>query len=288
MSGSLSPKGKHKMKFFLSTRDHAVTKESFELHHDAKLDLLQTIPKPENLEKYYQDEDYVSHTDGNRTMLEKIYQLVKKYQLKKKETWIREYADRNAKILDVGAGTGSFVKFLKDNGWFSEGVEPNLKARSMATGKGVKLSASLKDLGAQRFDLITLWHVLEHVPDLDKSILEFKNRLSENGLLFVAVPNFRSYDAKIYGSYWAAYDVPRHIWHFSQNSIKEIFSRNGFSLVGVKPMIFDAFYIAQLSEKYKHGKHRFFSAFWHGMRSNLQARRTGEYSSLLYVLKKAK
>jgi SAM-dependent methyltransferase len=256
------------------------------LQYDAALEMLHTVPKPKDLEKYYQDDDYVSHTDGNRTVIEKLYQLVKIYNLKKKESWIKKYAKKEAHILDVGAGTGSFVKFLKERGWVSEGVEPNAKARSLAKEKGIELKTSLKDLGNKKYDLITLWHVLEHVPDLEKNIQEIRERLTDKGVLFVAVPNYRSYDAVHYGSHWAAFDVPRHLWHFSRNSIQSIFSKNEFSLVITKPMIFDAFYIAQLSEKYKHGKYRFLSAFWHGLRSNLHAWKTGEYSSLLYVLKK--
>lgn len=274
------------MELFLTTKDHAVTKESFELQHDTVMDMLHTVPRPKDLDKYYQDDTYVSHTDGNRTFIEKIYQLVKKYNLIKKEAWIKKYTKKNASLLDVGAGTGSLVKFLKARGWNSDGVEPNVKARSMAEGKGIELRTTLNELGNKKYDLISLWHVLEHLPDLEKSILEIKERLTDNGVLFVAVPNFRSYDAKHYGSYWAAYDVPRHFWHFSQKSIEKIFSNNEFSLVATRPMIFDAFYIAQLSEKYKHGKQQFFSAFWHGLLSNFHGWKTGEYSSLLYVLKK--
>lgn len=274
------------MELFLTTKDHAVTKETFELWYDATLEMLHTVPRPKDIDRYYQDDDYVSHTDGNRTVLEKIYQLVKKYNLKKKESWIKKYANNDAEVLDVGAGTGSFVKFLKDRGWSAAGVEPNPKARSMAKGKGIELKTALSSIPAKKFDLITLWHVLEHLPDLEKDILKIKSKLTDNGRLFVAVPNYRSYDANHYGASWAAYDVPRHLWHFSQNSIRKIFSANGFSLVATRPMIFDAFYIAQLSEKYRFGKHRFLPAFWHGLRSNYHGWKTGEYSSLLYVLEK--
>jgi len=274
------------MEFFLTTKDHAVSKETFELQYDAALEMLHTVPRPKDTDRYYQDEDYVSHTDGNRTVLEKIYQLVKKYNLKKKESWIKKYAKKNAEVLDVGAGTGSLVEFLRERGWSADGVEPNPKARALAKGKGIELKTTLKDLGNKKYDLITLWHVLEHIPDLERDILEITKKLNADGILFVAVPNYRSYDAKHYGSYWAAYDVPRHLWHFSQNSIQKIFSKNGFSLAATRPMIFDAFYIAQLSEKYRHGKHRFFSALWHGLRSNYYGKKTGEYSSLLYVLEK--
>ncbi len=274
------------MELYLTTRDHAVSKERFELRYDASRDMLQTVPIPKDIDRFYQDEAYISHTDGNRTFMEKIYQLVKKYNLKKKETWINKYAKKNPRILDVGAGTGSFVAYLKERGRASHGVEPNAKARELARKKGIDLEITLNDLGKKKYDVITLWHVLEHLPDLEKYIQSITHRLADNGVLFIAVPNFRSYDAKHYGTYWAAYDVPRHLWHFSRNSIKKIFSANGYTLVASRPMLFDAFYIAQLSEKYKHGKHRMFSALWHGLRSTIYGWRTGEYSSLLYVLEK--
>jgi predicted TPR repeat methyltransferase len=275
-----------RMEFFLTTKDHALTQESFDLQYDAKLEMLHTVPKPTEIEKYYQDEAYISHTDRNHTVLEKIYQKVKGYNLKKKTSWVRKYARQNASVLDVGAGTGSFIKYLRDQGWQAEGVEPNNKARKTAIDKGIDLKTTLHAVEANNFDVITLWHVLEHLPDLEKDISDISEKLRTNGLLFIAVPNFRSYDAKHYGTYWAAYDVPRHLWHFSQHSIKTIFSKKGFSLVKVKPMFFDAFYIAQLSEKYKNGKHKLLKALWHGLRSNYHGWRTGEYSSLLYILQK--
>ncbi|MGB5379300.1 class I SAM-dependent methyltransferase [Muriicola sp.] len=274
------------MEFFLRTKDHALTQESFDLQYDAELEMLQTIPKPTEIEKYYQDEAYISHTDGNQTALEKIYQLVKQYNQKKKASWIQQYAKQNAKVLDVGAGTGSLIKYLQDQGWQAEGVEPNKKAQNIAKDKGVDLKSSLQDVEENDFDVITLWHVLEHLPDLDKDISDISKKLRSKGVVFIAVPNFRSYDAQHYGSYWAAYDVPRHCWHFSQHSIQTIFSRKGFSLLKVKPMIFDAFYIARLSEKYKKGNNQLLKALWHGLRSNFHGWRTGEYSSLLYILQK--
>ncbi len=274
------------MEFFLRTKDHALTQESFDLQYDAELEMLQTVPKPTEIEKYYQDEAYISHTDGNQTAYEKIYQLVKRYNQKKKASWIQRYARQNAKVLDVGAGTGSLIKYLQDQGWQAEGVEPNKKAQNIAKDKGVDLKSTLQDVEENDFDVITLWHVLEHLPDLDKDISDISKKLRSKGVVFIAVPNFRSYDARHYGSYWAAYDVPRHLWHFSQHSIQTIFSRKGFSLLKVKPMIFDAFYIARLSEKYKKGNFQLLKALWHGLRSNFHGWRTGEYSSLLYILQK--
>ena len=134
--------------------------------------------------------------------------------------------------------------------------------------------------------MITLWHVLEHLPKLKNHIAVFESLLKPNGRLIIAVPNYKSYDAKYYKNYWAAFDVPRHLWHFSQNAISKLMSQNGMSVLKTKPMIFDAFYVSLLSEKYKNGSMNLIKAFWIGLRSNLKAKRSGEFSSLIYIIKK--
>ncbi|QBA65381.1 class I SAM-dependent methyltransferase [Muriicola soli] len=271
---------------YLNTRDYSITQEEFVLMYDEQRELLKTEPQPDNLDPYYQHEEYISHTDNNKTFLEKIYQLVKTIGLSRKRKWLQKFVLENSKVLDVGAGTGSFVAYLRDNDFNAVGVEPSDRARKLASIKGVSLSESIDEIAKQEFDAITLWHVLEHFKDLDREITKLKERLKTGGCLFIAVPNFRSYDAKHYGEYWAAYDVPRHLWHFSRAAIQNIFNKKGFQLMDTKPMLFDSFYIALLSEHYKHGRKRWLSAIWHGLRSNLYGFRTGEYSSLVYILRK--
>lgn len=147
------------------------------------------------------------------------------------------------------------------------------------------LEKDLSFFKEQKFDVITLWHVLEHVENLESFIQSLKEHLKENGRLVIAVPNYKSFDAKYYGAFWAAFDVPRHLWHFSQTSIQQLFSKVSLNVIRVLPMKFDAFYVSLLSEKYKNGKMNIFKSFWIGFQSNRKAKKTSEYSSLIYILK---
>ena len=276
------------MKLYLETKDYTLTGESFKLMHDPVLDMLITEPQPENLGRYYESEDYISHTDAKKSMVDKIYHTVKGYNLKSKLSLINSYAGTDKTLLDVGAGTGDFLVGAKHDGWKITGIEPNGLARLKAGDKGVLLLDDLNTLPiGQKFEVITLWHVLEHLPDLDSQIAKLVGLLTEDGTLVVAVPNFRSYDAEYYKEYWAAFDVPRHLWHFSQKSIQAIFEKYGMKLVRTKPMFFDAFYVALLSEKYKNGKQNFIRAFLIGLISNFRALRSKEYSSLIYVFSRS-
>lgn len=273
------------MKSYLKTKDFSVSGEEFELILDTELNMLRTFPEPENLDSYYDSEAYISHTDATNNLVDKLYQRVKKYNLKRKVSLINKYTDTNKTLLDIGAGTGSFLESAKREGWKVYGVEPGRKARDLAAKKGVELKESIDLLKKRSFQVITLWHVLEHLPDLDSQIKKISSMLDKDGTLIIAVPNFKSYDARYYGEYWAAYDVPRHLSHFSQLSIKKLFAKNGMKLEKTSPMIFDSFYVSLLSEKYKHGKRNFLKAFLVGLKSNIRAWKTKEYSSLLYILK---
>lgn len=275
-------------KFYLECKDHSVTGETFRLLHDTKTDMLATQPQPENMEKYYQSEEYISHTDSKRTIIEKLYQLVKYFNLKKKTQLINKYTNKGKQLLDLGSGTGDFLIAAKKKGWTSIGVEPSQKARNKAKEKGVTVVQNLESLTKQKFDVITLWHVLEHLPNLNQQIEMLGNLLTENGTLIIAVPNYKSYDAIYYKQYWAAYDVPRHLWHFSKKSINLLFKEHDFRVIKNKPMIFDAFYISLLSEKYKNNKQNYLRATWVGIVSNFKGLRTKEYSSHIYILKKNK
>ncbi len=274
------------MKVYLQTKDYFHTQETFELLYDSELDMLVTHPKPENLSKYYDSKSYISHTDRKETLIDKIYQLIKKYSLKKKYKLIDTFKTEVKTILDIGAGTGDFLKKGIEENWKISGVEPNEIARDIAKEKGVDLEKDLEHLPEQKYDVITLWHVLEHLPNLENQIKKIITKLKPNGYLFVAVPNYKSYDAQKYKHHWAAYDTPRHLWHFSQNSISKLFNNYKLKVVNTKPMYFDSFYVSLLSEKYKTGRPNYFRAFWNGLISNIKAIRTKEYSSIIYILKK--
>lgn len=275
------------MKLFLKTKDYSISGESFDLLWDSNLDMLVTQPVPEDLAAYYESADYISHTDASQSFMDKLYQSVKRRNLKSKIQLIKNQIDNIESVLDFGAGTGDFLATAQSAGIEVAGIEPNRAARHLAKQKGIALHENLEALTKKSFDAITLWHVLEHVPNLDEQITQLKALLKDEGCMVIAVPNFKSFDAKHYGGYWAAYDVPRHLWHFSQSAISKIFDRYGMVVKEIKPMWFDAFYVSMLSEKYKGNKWHLPMGFLVGAWSNIRAMFTKECSSLIYVLQKA-
>ncbi|MFD2892212.1 class I SAM-dependent methyltransferase [Flavobacterium chuncheonense] len=271
---------------YINVKDFSVSGESFTLLLNGEYQLLKTHPTPtlDKLPAYYESEDYISHTDGTRTFFEKVYQIVKRNAIRKKVALLSKF-NQKGKVLDIGAGTGDFLVEAKNQGWNVTGIEPSSKAKEIAISKGVPFSDSLEILEDHSFDVITMWHVLEHVPDLDFQIQQLKRLLKPNGTLIIAVPNFKSYDAKHYKSFWAAYDVPRHLWHFSKTAIEKLFAKQKMKLIKCKPMWFDSFYVALLSEKYKNGKMNFIKGFVIGFISNLYGIFKKEFSSHIYILK---
>jgi len=281
------------LKKYLVVKDYTVSGESFNLIFDENLEMLVTTPAPkkENLGSYYESEDYISHTDSKQSLFDKIYQIVKSYTISKKVKMITDFCEVNKQksILDIGCGTGDFLVACKKNGFKVCGIEPSEKAKEIIKPKiEVDLYSDISEVKTQKFDCITMWHVLEHVPDLPNYILSLKQLLKPEGTLIIAVPNYKSYDAAHYKEFWAAYDVPRHLWHFSKKSIKRLFQKESMKIVKILPMKFDSFYVSLLSEKYKSGKSNPIKAFYIGLLSNLKAIRSKEYSSLIYILKNDK
>lgn len=277
-------------KIYLTVKDYTVSGETFGLYRDEKMDLLMTFPKPNenDLHKYYESEDYISHTDGKGSLFERLYQFIKGFALKNKINIINDLHPQKGKLLDIGAGTGDFLALAKAKGWDTIGTEPSQKAKSIALKKGVSFSDATEVLEKNSFDVITMWHVLEHVPDVEKQIKELKRLLKPEGTIIIAVPNFRSFDAKYYRRFWAGFDVPRHLWHFSKKAIKQLFLKEKMKVEKILPMKFDAFYVSLLSEKYKTGHMNFIKAFYIGLKSNYKAKKRFQYSSLIYVIKNNK
>ncbi|MCF6297223.1 MAG: class I SAM-dependent methyltransferase [Flavobacteriaceae bacterium] len=292
---------------FLTCTDHTVSRETFELHLDKEKEMLLTKPQPkkEILGRYYESDAYISHTDSNKTIFEKVYQFAKNYALKNKIKLVKKESavKINLHVLDIGCGTGDFLIACKNKNWQVIGVEPNKNASVIATSKLSILNSkvltkkkqestilnSIKNIEKNKqFDIITMWHVLEHVPNLTEYISNLRKLLKPNGTLIVAVPNFKSHDAQYYKEHWAAYDVPRHLSHFSQKSIQLLFIDVEMKVVKTIPMKFDAYYVSLLSEKHKTGTPNLLKAFYRGFASNLKARSTKEYSSLIYILKTIK
>lgn len=279
---------------YLQCKDYTVSQETFNLVKCNGCSFVLTTPRPddEHIGKYYQSENYISHANKAVTLVDKIYLKARDYTLKWKLNLANKYYKIHGPktILDYGCGTGEFLKTCKDNGWNIIGVEPSDDARRQAQGTTASdINKSIESLTQVNINIITLWHVLEHIPDLDAILTQLRERLANNGTIFIAVPNHSSQDGNTYKQYWAGYDVPRHLWHFSPETMRRLLTKNGLRLEGTLPMKLDAYYISLLSEKYKHGKQSIttmIAAAFRGFFSNASARTTGQYSSLIYIVKK--
>jgi len=275
----------------LSAKDYTVSGENFSIWEcsDCTLRFTQDAPGLGEIGAYYKSEDYISHTNTSRGLINKLYQAVRKKTLKQKRDLVcKTTAKKKGSLLDVGSGTGSFVTEMKDHGWKVTGLEPDADARKIAKEHfdcQLDDSDKLFALAPNSFDAITLWHVLEHVHDLTGYIQQLKLLLKTEGRLIVAVPNYTSLDASKYKENWAGYDVPRHLYHFSPRAFQVLTGRMGMQILEVKPMWFDSFYVSLLSSKYKYHKTKWMSALWAGFRSNLKALGDRKKcSSLIYII----
>jgi 2-polyprenyl-3-methyl-5-hydroxy-6-metoxy-1,4-benzoquinol methylase len=274
----------------LKCLDHSVSKEEFSIVLCNACGFKFTNPRPEDadLGRYYKSDEYISHSDTKKGIVAKLYHMVRSYALQTKISLVRQFVSRGT-ILDYGCGTGGFLSVCAKSGWKAYGVEPDSGARKLASTGSTDVYSSIADLVALKgdvmFDAITMWHVLEHVPALDYTLKFCKDKLCVSGVLVVALPNHLSLDAKYYGTYWAAYDVPRHLYHFDQKTVVALLDKHGFDLQTSLPMKFDSFYVSMLSEKYKNGRVKYLAAFLQGLRSNIGARSSGQYSSKIYVFK---
>lgn len=277
---------------YLSCKDYTVSGETFPLLRCNSCGFILTNPRPEqaDLPDYYQSEAYISHSNSSKQLINQAYKLIRSFTVKwKYELVLRHSVTKPTAILDYGCGTGNFLATCKTQGAHIAGVEPAASARSIAGEvTGTAIAKDIKDVRGT-FDAITLWHVLEHVVHLDDTIGNLRSRLNQNGSMFIAVPNPLSWDAMYYKEYWAAFDVPRHLWHFSRKTMKTLLTKHDFKIETVLPMPLDAYYVSLLSEKYKRGYHgvaTMAKALLRGKQSNQHAKRTGEYSSLIYIVRK--
>lgn len=271
----------------MEVRDFLVTGERFSVVRDEEKGYLKTLPQPsaDKMHIYYQSENYISHTDSSEDWFSRLYQIIKRWSLRRKIKLINSFIKFPATLLDVGAGTGDFLLQARHYGWNIKGVEPNVQARNLSEKKGILLSSSLEEVTGQQFDVVTLWHVLEHIPNLEETVHQLSHLVKPGGILIIAVPNYKSYDARFYKEFWAAYDVPRHLWHFCKQSLQAQFSLH-FTLERIKPMWFDSFYVSLLSEKYKSGKKFSLKALGIGAISNLAGLFSKEYSSQIYCFRR--
>ncbi len=275
----------------IKAKDHTVSGEIFVIDECSVCTarFTQEVPTAEHIGPYYKSENYISHTNTSKGLINGLYQWVRKRTLRQKRKLVQAQTGLNTgTLLDLGSGTGAFAGEMKNNGWTVTALEPDTDARKVALESfGVQLQDTREfyHLAPAQFDAITMWHVLEHVHDLQGYMVKLKSVLKEKGRLIIAVPNYTSGDAAVYGEYWAAYDVPRHLYHFSPVSMKGLVEKHGMKLLECKPMWYDSFYVSLLSSKYKSGSPRLFSAFLNGLRSNLSAlSEVKRCSSVIYII----
>ena len=273
----------------IESKDFTVSGETFNIVCCNQCGFLITNPRPQpdELGKYYESEEYVSHANTSNSIVNSIYKVARNFTLKWKYKLISK-APLKKTILDYGCGTGEFLNYCKKHGWEIEGVEPNSKARTQATEINEQpINTSLTELkSTTKFEVITLWHVLEHIPDLNETFTQLKQVLDDKGFMLIAVPNCNSYDAQLFKSNWAAYDLPRHLYHFTQNSMLRMMKNHGMEIVEVLPMKLDAYYVSLLSNKIKYGRNKLIKSFINGLYSNSYANKGNEYSSLIYKVTK--
>lgn len=271
----------------LKVEDHFLSKESFELLLCNACQLVFTTPRPslEKIGDYYKSEDYVSHSSTKKGLVNSVYNWVRNYTLNKKVKLISSLVS-GRQLLDIGAGSGHFVGRAKTAGYTVLGLEPDADARKVAkelNDVDLENLDRLYELTPATYDVVTMWHVLEHVYNLSDDVKQIASLIQSNGVWVIAVPNYTSFDATYYGSYWAAYDVPRHLYHFEPNSIIPLIEKNGFTFEKMLPMKFDSYYVSMLSEKYKGGS--LLNALRIGWLSNMRSK-NGKCSSQIYVFRK--
>ena len=274
-------------------RDYTVSRELFEIWKCTicSFRFTQNVPDEGDIGRYYQSAEYISHSDTKKGLVNLLYHYVRNITLTQKRNLVKKITGvRKGVLLDVGAGTGAFAHTMQKAGWEVTALEPDATARQNALNNysmHLQELDNLHHLQAGAFDAITLWHVLEHVHDLHGALEKFLAILKPEGRLVIAVPNFTSYDGQVYQKYWAAYDVPRHLYHFSPKSMQILLEQKGFLLESIRPMWFDSFYVSILSEKYKYGRNNFIQAVFTGLLSNIKAIFNKENcSSVIYIFRK--
>ncbi len=282
--------GSDKAQINLWLKDEFLSKEDFHICECLNCGLLYTMPRPskDKIGEYYKSEEYYSHQENKKGFIPKVYEAVKKINLKHKYK-LASNGLKVGKVLDVGCGVGDFLHTAEMHGWECTGVEPSEDAKVIAqkrmNGKIIS-SEDLENIPEGYFDLITMWHVLEHVDDLRWQVEQLRRLVKPKGRVVIALPNYKSYDGQYYKELWAAYDVPRHLNHFNKTTLTKIFKASGMELVKIDKLRWDAYYISYMSEQYKLHSLPLARGVYRGWISNCKAKRSGEWSSLVYIFEK--
>ena len=284
--------GSEKAQINLWLRDEFLTHEEFHLCECLSCGLQYTMPRPsqDKIGQYYQSDEYYSHKENKKGFIPRLYEKVKSRNLKKKYK-LATGQMKPGTLLDIGCGVGDFLHTAEAKGWQCTGIEPSEDAKAIArqrTHAELFSSEAQEQFPDDSFDLITMWHVLEHVDNLDWQVEQLQRLIKPSGRIVIAVPNYKSYDGQFYKELWAAYDVPRHLSHFNKTTITKIFKTKGLKLVKTDKLVWDAYYISYLSEQYKHHNFPLVRGCFRGFISNIKARRSGEWSSMVYVFEPQK
>lgn len=282
--------GSEKAQIHLWLKDEFLSQEEFQIYECKSCGLLYTEPRPnpDEIGKYYKSDAYYSHRENNKGLIPRIYETIKSINLKRKYK-LAVNGMQTGIVLDIGCGVGDFLCLMEKNNWETIGIEPSEDAKQIAEKRlshKILHPNDIQSLEPNSIDLITMWHVLEHVDDLKEEINQIQRLLKQKGRLVLALPNFKSYDAQFYNTHWAAYDVPRHLNHFCKESIVKIFKNSELELVETSKLKWDAYYISYMSEMFKHHRLPLVRGAFRGMISNCKARKTNEWSSRVYIFEK--
>tara|TARA_A200000113_G_scaffold56596_1_gene47781 strand:+ start:933 stop:1784 length:852 start_codon:yes stop_codon:yes gene_type:complete len=277
-----------KQHFLYPVKDHLVSGEVFNIYWDKQNKRAWTdLGNVKDVSLYYQSDQYISHQNESKSLTQRLYSLGRIFMLRYKYRLLKPYVKSPSKLLDIGCGAGVFLSFMNNKNFDVFGVENNERANEICAKKKLKVYESINQLATKDFDLVTLWHVLEHLPSPEDAITKIHSLLSDEGILVVAVPNFDSHDRKHYQNDWAAFDVPRHLWHFTPQGLEEMLSDKGFKLLKKTPLWLDVFYISFLSEKQKGKPLAFFSGIIKGFYFTILSLCSNKHSTISFVFKKS-
>lgn len=278
-----------KINHIITAKDFLVSSEEFPISGCQECGLRFTNPRPDDsqLARYYDSNEYISHSDEGSTLVGILYKIARTFTLRRKRKLI-EKLSKNKRLLDVGCGTGHFLNYCQEYGWLINGVEPNEMARKQAEAKtNIIIQKNLSEIVNTSYEVITLWHVLEHLPNLEQTMNQLKSLLAPGGVLIIAVPNFEAYEASVFKEFWAAYDVPRHLYHFNRNAVERLANNHGLKIAIIYPMKLDSYYISLLSNKHKTNSSKYVNSFITGLLSNIYALKSKNYSSLIYQIERS-